>query len=64
LLSITMPTQNRARPFERALWSVGHLSASVAGHIEVAVSDGSADDSTGQVVRRFLVDWPGRHRYV
>ena len=64
LLSITMPTRNRARLFERALASVGHVSASVAGHIEVAVSDGSDDDSTGQVVRRFLVDWPGRHRYV
>ena len=64
LLSITMPTRNRARLFERALGSVGHVSASVAGHIEVAVSDGSADDSTGQIVGRFLVDWPGRHRYV
>ncbi|HET9602561.1 MAG TPA: glycosyltransferase, partial [Acidimicrobiales bacterium] len=64
LLSITMPTRNRATLFERALASVGHVNASVAGHIEVAVSDGSDDDSTGQVVRRFLVDWPGRHRYV
>ena len=64
LLSITMPTRNRARLFERALASVGHVSASVAGHIEVAVSDGSDDDSAGQAVRRFLVDWPGRHRYV
>jgi glycosyltransferase involved in cell wall biosynthesis len=63
-LSIAMPTRNRPGLLERALRSVVRAAASVAEHIEVAVSDGSDDGATGQVVRRFLVDWPGRHRYV
>jgi glycosyltransferase involved in cell wall biosynthesis len=64
LLSITMPTRNRAGLLERALRSVVSATAPVAEPIEVAVSDGSDDESTGAVVRRLLADWPGGHPYV
>ena len=64
LLSITMPTRNRTELFERALRSVLQATASVAERIEITVSDGSDDDSTGRVVERLLAAWPGRHRYV
>ena len=64
LLSITMPTRNRAELLERALRSVVRAVAPVAEHIEVAVSDGSDDDATGAVVGRVLTGWPGGHRYV
>ena len=47
LLSITMPTRNRAELLERALRSVVGAVAPVAEHVEVAVSDGSDDDATG-----------------
>lgn len=50
LLSVTMPTRNRARLFERALGSVIGAAATVADDVEVTVSDGSDDDATGQVV--------------
>jgi glycosyltransferase involved in cell wall biosynthesis len=64
LLSITMPTRNRAGLLERALRSVVSATAPVAEHVEVAVSDGSDDESAGAVVRRVLGDWPGGHPYV
>jgi glycosyltransferase involved in cell wall biosynthesis len=64
LLSITMPTRNRPGLLERALSSVVRAVAPVAEHVEVAVSDGSDDDATGEVVRRVLTGWPGGHRYV
>jgi glycosyltransferase involved in cell wall biosynthesis len=64
LLSIAMPTRNRAQLFERALTSLLEGTASVAGSVEVTVSDGSDDDATGQVVERLLAEWPGGYRYV
>jgi glycosyltransferase involved in cell wall biosynthesis len=64
LLSITMPTRNRAWLFERALGSVIRAAATVADDVEVTVSDGSDDDATGQVVERLLAEWPGGYRYV
>jgi glycosyltransferase involved in cell wall biosynthesis len=64
LLTIAMPTRNRARLFERALGSMIGAAATVADDVEVTVSDGSDDDATGQVVERLLADWPGGHRYV
>jgi glycosyltransferase involved in cell wall biosynthesis len=63
-LSITMPTRNRPGLLERALRSVVGAVAPVAEQIEVAVSDGSDDGSTGDVVRRVLNGWPARYRYV
>jgi glycosyltransferase involved in cell wall biosynthesis len=63
-LSITMPTRNRPGLLERALHSVVGAVAPVAEQIEVAVSDGSDDGSTGDVVRRVLNGWPARYRYV
>jgi glycosyltransferase involved in cell wall biosynthesis len=63
-LSITMPTRNRPGLMERALRSVVRAAAPVAEHIEVAVSDGSDDGATGDVVRRVLTGWPVRYRYV
>ena len=51
LLSIAMPTRNRPGLLERALGSVVQAVAPVAEHIEVAVSDGSDDGATGDVVR-------------
>jgi glycosyltransferase involved in cell wall biosynthesis len=64
VLSITMPTRNRAALFERALGSVIKATASVAKHIEITVSDGSDDDATGKVAERLLATWPGRYRYI
>jgi glycosyltransferase involved in cell wall biosynthesis len=64
LLSIAMPTRNRARLFERALGSVIGAAATVADDVEVTVSDGSDDDATDHVVERLLADWPGGYQYV
>ena len=64
MLSITMPTRNRAALFERALGSVIKATASVAEHIEITVSDGSDDDATRKVAERLLATWPGPHQYV
>ena len=36
----------------------------MAADVEITVSDGSDDDTTGQVVERLLADWPGRYQYV
>jgi glycosyltransferase involved in cell wall biosynthesis len=63
-LSIAMPTRNRPGLLERALHSVVRAVAPVAEHIEVAVSDGSDDGATGDVVRRVLTGWPAGYRYV
>ena len=63
-LSIAMPTRNRSGLLERALNSVVRAVAPVAEHIEVAVSDGSDDEATGDVVRRVLTGWPAGYRYV
>ena len=63
-LSITMPTRNRPGLLERALRSVVQAVAPVAEHIEVAVSDGSDDGATGDVVGRVLTGWPAGYRYV
>jgi glycosyltransferase involved in cell wall biosynthesis len=64
LLSIAMPTRNRPDLLERALGSLIDATASVAQHVEVAVSDGSDDEASGRVVHRLLADWPGGYRYV
>ena len=64
LLSIAMPTRNRAQLFERAVTSLVAGTATVANLVEVTVSDGSDEDATGQVVERLLADWPGGYRYV
>jgi hypothetical protein len=64
LLSITMPTRNRAELLEGALASVLEAMTPVASHVEVTVSDGSDDDAAGQVVHRLLTGWPGGYRYV
>jgi hypothetical protein len=64
LLSIAMPTRNRPELLERALASVIEATGPVARQVEVAVSDGSTDEASGEVVRRMLADWPGGHRYV
>jgi GT2 family glycosyltransferase len=64
LLSLTMPTRNRAELLERALGSVVEAMAPVAELVEVTVSDGSDDDTSGKVTRRMLEGWPGGYRYV
>lgn len=64
LLSIAMPTRDRPKLLQRALDSVVRATTPMAEHIEVTVSDGSADDATEQVIQRFTANWPGRHRYV
>jgi glycosyltransferase involved in cell wall biosynthesis len=53
-LSIAMPTRNRAALLERALRSVVVALAPVTDRVEVAVSDGSDDGATGEVVERVL----------
>ncbi len=64
LLSITMPTRNRPELFERALISVLSGCAAVSEHVEVTVSDGSDQRTTGELAKRLLTDWPGGYRYV
>jgi glycosyltransferase involved in cell wall biosynthesis len=64
LLSIAMPTRNRPGLLERALGSVVQAVSPVAEQIEVALSDGSDDGATGDVVRRVLNGWPSGYRYV
>jgi glycosyltransferase involved in cell wall biosynthesis len=59
-----MPTRNRPELLERAIGSVIVAAGPVADQVEVAVSDGSTDDASGEVVARLLGDWPGGHRYV
>ena len=54
LLSIAMPTRNRPELLDRALASVAEATAPVADRVEVAVSDGSTDEASGQVVRHRL----------
>jgi glycosyltransferase involved in cell wall biosynthesis len=63
-LSIAMPTRNRPELLERAIGSVREAAGPVAGQVEVAVSDGSTDEASGEVVHRLLADWPGGYRYV
>jgi glycosyltransferase involved in cell wall biosynthesis len=63
-LSIAIPTLDRPKLLQRALDSVVRAIGPMAEHVEVTVSDGSADDATGQLVQRFMRDWPGEHRYV
>src|SRR5215468_7243372 len=63
-LSIAMPTRNRPGLLERALGSVVRAAAPVAEHIEVAVSDGSDDSATGDLVGRVLEGWPAGYQYV
>jgi glycosyltransferase involved in cell wall biosynthesis len=59
-----MPTRNRAELLERALRSVVEAMAPVAELVEVTVSDGSDDDTSGKVVRSILEGWPGGCHYV
>jgi 2-phospho-L-lactate guanylyltransferase (CobY/MobA/RfbA family) len=59
-----MPTRDRSELLERALRSVIRATAAVAEQVEVTVSDGSVDEASARVVRRLLIDWPGRYRYV
>jgi glycosyltransferase involved in cell wall biosynthesis len=59
-----MPTRDRAELLARALDSVITATASVAEHVEVVVSDGSADDASARVVEHRLSGWPGGYRYV
>jgi glycosyltransferase involved in cell wall biosynthesis len=63
-LSITMPTRNRPSLLDRALRSVVRAVAPVAKHIELAVSDGSDDGTTKDVVERVLTGWPAEYQYV
>jgi glycosyltransferase involved in cell wall biosynthesis len=63
-LSIAMPTRNRPELLERAIGSVLEAAGPVAGQVEVAVSDGSTDEASGEVVHRLLAGWPGGYRYV
>ena len=63
-LSIAMPTRNRPELLERAIGSVLEAAGPVASQVEVAVSDGSTNEASGEVVHRLLADWPGGYRYV
>ena len=63
-LSIAMPTRNRPGLLERALRSVVRAVEPVAERVEVAVSDGSDDGATAEVVHRSLTRWPAGYQYV
>jgi glycosyltransferase involved in cell wall biosynthesis len=64
VLSIAMPTRNRPQLLERALRSLVTAMTPVAEVVEITVSDGSDDESSGLVVKQILSDWPGGLRYV
>jgi glycosyltransferase involved in cell wall biosynthesis len=59
-----MPTRNRPHLLERALGSLLPAMGPVAQHVEITVSDGSDDDTSGRVAERLLKEWPGGHHYV
>jgi glycosyltransferase involved in cell wall biosynthesis len=61
---VAVPTRNRPELLERSLASVLGAAPPVAEQVEVTVSDGSTDDTTGRLVERLLAGWPGGHRYV
>jgi glycosyltransferase involved in cell wall biosynthesis len=63
-LSIAVPTRNRPQLLQRALDSVVRATDPIAEAVEVAISDGSDDDTSEQVIQRFVVGWPGGHQYV
>ncbi len=56
LLSICIPTLNRADLLEDALVSLRPEVASFADHVEVVVSDNGSCDATGEILRRHG-DW-------
>jgi glycosyltransferase involved in cell wall biosynthesis len=63
-LSIAIPTRNRPVLLERALRSVLRAVEPVAEQVDVAVSDGSDDRTTGEVVARILTGWSPGYQYV
>lgn len=64
LVSIAIYTRNHPDLLRRALGSIIGAASPVAQHIEVAVSDGSDDDASGQVTHQLLAGWPGGYQYV
>lgn len=64
LLSICIPTYNRANFLNEALNSiVGQLNDDLKQKIEIVVCDNASHDFTGEVVQRLQVKYPGIIKY-
>jgi len=64
LVSIALYTRNHPDLLYRVLGSIIGAAAPAAEHVEVAVSDGSDDDTAGQITQKLLDGWPGGYQYV
>jgi acetyltransferase-like isoleucine patch superfamily enzyme len=65
LLSICIPTQNRAAVLQKSLQSI--VSQDIFNErddIEIVVYDSVSSDNTGEVVQEFVDHFPGKVRYV
>jgi glycosyltransferase involved in cell wall biosynthesis len=64
LVSVAIYTRNRPGLLQRVLGSILGAAGPVADQVEVAVSDGSDDDTAGEVVHKLMSGWPGGYQYV
>ncbi|MBJ6362720.1 glycosyltransferase [Paenibacillus sp. GCM10012307] len=60
LLSICIPTYNRARDLEQCLASI-YSQIGDTDLVEVRVSDNASDDETPEVLKRYAEQYPGLH---
>jgi glycosyltransferase involved in cell wall biosynthesis len=58
LLSIAIPTWNRAKTLEEALLRILPQARSWSDHIQLVISDNASSDHTAEVVRGFIVKYP------
>ena len=64
ILSICIPTRNRAQILERSLTSIVNQVVFMEGdEVEIIISDNCSDDNTYDVVKQFLDAYPGKIFY-
>jgi len=63
LLSICIPTYNRAKNLEKSLNSLVRLPESQLGNIEIVVSDNASTDNTEIIVKTFANEYPYIHYF-
>lgn len=63
LLSIAIPTWNRARILEKLLDNVSRQAEEFKGKVEICVSNNGSTDDTREVVLNFQKKYPGLIRY-
>ena len=61
LLSICIPTYNRAELLRECLAAVGPQATALVPHVELVVSDNCSSDGTQAVVREAAEKWPVRY---